>query len=91
VQARIRGAARRAHRPELPCRAVGIAEATGRDHSECFKRLLDKLADALCLPGTKGKRFDYTLESEHTFVIGGRESKRQPRRTTYVCLYERKR
>lgn len=77
--------------PERECRAAGIAAATGRTHSECYKRLLDKLQDKLCVPGTRGKRFDYVLESDHPVIVAGREAPSRPRNTHYVCVWENKR
>jgi hypothetical protein len=77
-------------KPLAKCRAIAadkkqIAEAEGDMPASCFSQLYDKVQEALCVAGTKGKKFDYTVQFDHVIKAGKTTIKMDDEKKTHTC------
>ena len=76
--------------PLPKCRAVNaekkvFAEAEGDKPASCFEQLYDKVQESLCVAGTKGKKFEYTVQFDHVIKAGKTTLKMDDEKKTHTC------
>lgn len=73
------------------CRAIDtdgktvIEEAQDKLAAKCSTLLVDKLKKKWCTAENKGKKFDYTLSSDHMIGKGASAKKMEDSKRTWTC------